>query len=611
MYAWDTSDPSHFKISPSLTSTFRNEVSGHGTYELASAGMIIGTHHHVPYNPGMILASRYGRSIDQYRATYETSTIPGAARDVASTLQGAHDFTVRDHARITNIGTISNMNHYGQSFGLDIMERFMEKYVSLNAVHDSAVQDPDRKCHPETRRNVLKQIRDWIDNPDGSESIFWLHGLAGAGKSAIAQTIARSYSRQKVAATFFFYKSDPSRNNGNRFFTTIAWQLALLIPAVKNHIINSLNERPDLPMKDVETQFQELIVKPLQALTEASSQTQLSPLVVIIDGVDECADEKLQQRFLKVIGNAVDDRDFPLRFLICSRPEAHIEEAINRLECAPLCLDLSKLNDANRDIETYIRAEFSRIASEQDLDPAWPGDERIRKVVYKSSGHFVYASTVIKIIDDEHNSATTQLDIVLGLKPHGAKSPFAELDSLYMDILKRQRDWNFLNDMLALLIGYRFSPHSMVNGTEDYAILMNIPEKELCRKLRGIRSLLQLDPYINYHQSFLDFLKDSSRSGQYHISEPTAEKRYLGLLTASIVRRVPIILEQPDCHEQHYSLVVSLHETTLSVEELQEALRPLVHIQDKLLSLEKSSWQRLLRCNKRWRNMKLPTPIKR
>ncbi|KIL60353.1 hypothetical protein M378DRAFT_83929 [Amanita muscaria Koide BX008] len=419
----------------------------------------------------------------------------------------------------------------------------MGKYVSLNAVHDSAVQDPDRKCHPETRRNVLKQIRDWIDNPDGSESIFWLHGLAGAGKSAIAQTIARSYSRQKVAATFFFYKSDPSRNNGNRLFTTIAWQLALLIPAVKNHIINALNERSDLPMKDVETQFQELIVKPLQALTEASSQTQLSPLVVIIDGVDECVDEKLQQRFLKVIGNAVNDCNFPLRFLICSRPEANIEDAIDRFECPPLCLDLAKLDDENRgmrDIEKYIRAEFSRIASEQDLDPAWPGDERILKVVYKSSGHFVYASTVIKIIDDKHNSATTQLDIVLGLKPHGAKSPFAELDSLYMDILKRQRDWDFLNDVLSILIANHLS------RATHCAILMNIPAKELCRKLRGIRSLLQLDPSIRSHQSFWDFLEDSSRSGQYHISKPTAEKRYFALLTVSIIRRVPIVLEQPD-----------------------------------------------------------------
>ncbi|KAM6490689.1 hypothetical protein JOM56_014032 [Amanita muscaria] len=479
------------------------------------------------------------------------------------------------------------------------MERFMEKYVSLNAVHDSPVQDPDRKCHPETRRTVLKQIHDWADDPDGGESIFWLHGPAGAGKSAIAQTIARSYSRQKVAATFFFYRSDPARNDGNKLFTTIAWQLALLIPAVKNHVINSLNERPDLPRKDIETQFQELIVKPLQALTDASSQT-LSALVIIIDGVDECANQKLQRRFLMVIGNAVNDRNFPLRFLICSRPEVHIQEAIDSFQYAPLRLDLAKLDDRNHDIEKYLREEFSRIASEQGLDPTWPGEKRIGSFVYKSSGHFVYPSTLIKIIDDENSSATTQLDIVLGLKPHGAKSPFAELDALYMEILKLQPDWDFLNDILSVLIGHFFYNFHPLDDIKNYAILMNIPEMELSRKLRGMRSLLKLDPYVGvYHQSFLDFLQDSSRSCQYHISQQAAERRFLDLITASIVRLVPKVFEQPDCHEQYFYLLISINRpSTLSLEELQEALQPLVHIQAKLLSMEKPSWQRLLRCHK-------------
>jgi hypothetical protein len=34
------------------------------------------------------------------------------------------------------------------------------------------------------------------------------------------------------------------------------------------------------------------------------------------------------------------------------------------------------------------------------------------------------------------------------------------------------------------------------------------------------------------------------------------------------------------------------------VEEIQEGLRPLMHIQDKLLSMEKSFWQQLQQCNK-------------
>ncbi|KAM6502772.1 hypothetical protein JOM56_002749, partial [Amanita muscaria] len=192
-------------------------------------------------------------------------------------------------------------------------------------------QDPERICHPGTRQNVLKRMKDWIDDPSSTERITWLHGPAGAGKSAIAQTIANSCSRQKVAATFFFFRSDPSRNDGDKLFPTLAYQLAFSIPAIKDHIVQSLHQRPDLPTKSVEMQFNDLIALPLRSLDEAASAQsspgsiidavnqcrQLAP-VIIIDGVDECTDEKLQQRFLTIIGDAVKDRSFPFRFLVCS-----------------------------------------------------------------------------------------------------------------------------------------------------------------------------------------------------------------------------------------------------------------------------------------------------
>ncbi|KIL55465.1 hypothetical protein M378DRAFT_90862, partial [Amanita muscaria Koide BX008] len=309
----------------------------------------------------------------------------------------------------------------------------LKEFVSFRALYNSSAQDPTRRVHPGTRQRVLKRILDWIDTPSAKERIFWLHGPAGVGKSAIAQTIARSRAKGNLAASFFFYRSDPGRNDGNRLFTTLAWQFAHSIPATKNALIHSLNECPDSPMTDVETQFEELIVKPFLALK--MSGVQLSAPVVIIDGVDECSDDNLQRRFLKIIGNAVKDDRIPLRFLICSRPEAHIQDTMDTFRSLTLPLDLAKLDDANQDIERYLKAEFSRIATEQDLDPAWPGKEIIHEFVYKASGQFIYASTVIKCVGDEYSSAQTQLDIIRGLKPASSISPFADLDELYKEIL--------------------------------------------------------------------------------------------------------------------------------------------------------------------------------
>ncbi|KAM6496432.1 hypothetical protein JOM56_009138 [Amanita muscaria] len=366
-------------------------------------------------------------------------------------------FSIRGNPTVANVGvnrgvnnvTTNNNINYGGAHGLEKMETF----VSFAARYNSAEQDPNRQCHPGTRKSSLERIQNWIDNPSAPERIAWLHGPAGAGKSAIAQTIARSNTQEKVAATFFFYRSDSSRNDGNRLFTTLAWQLAFAIPAVKSFIVDALEKQPDLPRIDVETQFDQLIIRPFQLLRSQMPQSLHALPVIIIDGVDECTDEKLQQRFLKVIGNAIGDGHLPLRFLICSRPEADIQGTIDRFQPPPLFIDLAKLDDANRDIEKYLKDEFSRIASEQDLPPLWPGEQTIQEVVYKSSGYFIFAATVIRWVDDPNNSPEAQLDIILGLKPIRSTSPFALLDELYTEILRRQLDQDFLKTFLALLIG--------------------------------------------------------------------------------------------------------------------------------------------------------------
>ncbi|KAM6499439.1 hypothetical protein JOM56_004947, partial [Amanita muscaria] len=194
-------------------------------------------------------------------------------------------------------------------------------------------------------------------------------------------------------------------------------------------------------MTDVETQFEQLVVHPVNII--ASQMPHLAP-VVIIDGVDECSNEQLQRRFLTVIGNAVKGSRVPLRFLISSRPEALIEETLNQFKDFTVRIDLATLDDANRDIEKYLVDQFFHIASKQGLGASWPGREIINEIVFKSSGNFILASTLMKFIGDEDHSAVTQLDIFRKLKPQGTMSPFALLDELYLEILKRQVDQDFV-----------------------------------------------------------------------------------------------------------------------------------------------------------------------
>ncbi|KAM6499317.1 hypothetical protein JOM56_004825 [Amanita muscaria] len=457
-----------------------------------------------------------------------------------------------------NTGNLTTVYNYGGTHGVSfsVLHQFfdltklqglekLEKFVSFAALHDSAEQDPDRRCHPGTRETVLARLRNWFDNPNTTDHMIWLHGPAGAGKSAIAQTIADEYKERGLAATFFFYRSDSSRNDGNRLFPTIAWQLAFSIPPTKDFIVDALNKAPHLPTKAIEPQFEQLVAHPFQPTNDIASQMSQPAPVVIIDGVDECSDEKLQQRILAVIGDAVKNHRAPLRFLIVSRPEALIEETLNKFKDFTVSIDLAKLDDSNRDIHKYLEDKFSEIASNRGLNPTWPGQEIIKEIVSKSSGNFIFASIVIRFISDEDCDPEFLLNIVRNLTPRGNMSPFALLDELFLEILKRQRDQDFLKTFLALLVAR--SSMKQVDLHEDDATLMNVSEKDLHIRLRRMRSLLKFKPFINvYHKSFLDFLQDSSRSGQYHVSQQAGLKRYLELVVDSVVRHVSMAIEQPN-----------------------------------------------------------------
>lgn len=85
-------------------------------------------------------------------------------------------------------------------------------------MHDSSARYPPPLCHRRTREQVLQIIADWVDDEEMPNPIMWLNGPAGAGKSAIAQTIAERYKGSRLAASSFFLRNSPDRGHVDRFF---------------------------------------------------------------------------------------------------------------------------------------------------------------------------------------------------------------------------------------------------------------------------------------------------------------------------------------------------------------------------------------------------------
>jgi len=136
----------------------------------------------------------------------------------------------------------------------------------------------------------LNEVEHWIDLD--KSKICWIHGPAGAGKSAIAQTVSETCSaRGQLAASFFFSRSAPSRSHARWFFTTIALQIAHSIQQMRQGICKAVEDDLQILHKQHSAQLKQLLILPLSPPLSSSSAPK-SPFLVIVDGLDECGGDQ-------------------------------------------------------------------------------------------------------------------------------------------------------------------------------------------------------------------------------------------------------------------------------------------------------------------------------
>ncbi|KAF9522654.1 hypothetical protein CPB83DRAFT_747908, partial [Crepidotus variabilis] len=134
------------------------------------------------------------------------------------------------------------------------------------AMHDSSERDLPPSCHPKTRLKVIETIIAWIEDADPLVDILWLHAPFGYGKSAVMQTAIGILIffglRHLFAGAFFFGRNKPGRDLARYLFPTIAYQIAINVPGMRELIDHAMVLDPTLPSKTMEIQLCSIIIKP-------------------------------------------------------------------------------------------------------------------------------------------------------------------------------------------------------------------------------------------------------------------------------------------------------------------------------------------------------------
>jgi NACHT domain len=398
--------------------------------------------------------------------------------------------------------------------------------VSLGAIHDSAERYPPPNCHPDTRKAVRQIISDWIHSESSASSFFWLYGPAGAGKTAILQAIAEflcspSGFGQNFGGSFFFSREKKGHDEGRFLFSTIAYQLALNIPGLRQHVNRIMEINPTLHTKSMDVQLQALILDAFQHL----SPLPLRSYLVIIDGLDECHDKAIQQSILRLLCETITIHKLPLRFLIGSRPESHIRASFDQESLYTITqrVVLDETFNPGRDIRVFLQDGFTKICALSHVQQPWPREGIIDLLVQRSSGQFIYAATVLKFVGTDFCSPMKQLALVL--KPD--LTAFSDLDQLYAQILSAYPSAVNIVEVLGIIIG------SDENSPEVIEDILEMEEGELKSMLRGLSSLMNDENDENgayviphfAHASFSDYLFNPSRSGPFHVNRQEYENQ--------------------------------------------------------------------------------------
>lgn len=149
------------------------------------------------------------------------------------------------------------------------------EHVASNAILNAGGRADHVRCHPGTRNQIIRIIEKWIDGDgDLSRCIFWLSGPAGAGKTAIIQTIAeRCMERGAPMANYFFFRADSTRNDAGSVAATLLYQILQFYPALKTNITTLLDIRPLVFDQSNRDQFKYLVDISVRTVVDASAQT--------------------------------------------------------------------------------------------------------------------------------------------------------------------------------------------------------------------------------------------------------------------------------------------------------------------------------------------------
>ncbi|KAH8104178.1 hypothetical protein DFH11DRAFT_1520190, partial [Phellopilus nigrolimitatus] len=389
----------------------------------------------------------------------------------------------------------------------------------------NAYYSAEEACLKGTRQKLLEQVKHWASS---DSKLFWLHGFAGSGKSAVANSVADMFHSQRLLlGCFFCHRDDPECHNPVNLIPTLAYHLSKWHRQYRKEVLSVLQGQDEMLLaKDVDWQFDLLIRKPFISL-EKSAEVPPEPLIIVIDALDECGDS-VQSRILltRCIARLADAAPW-LKVFLTSKHCLEIQQVLTQSHT----IQFQEVNihtgvvDTKKDI-----LEYTRFCAENLPIPQSCRLLKQEEVVIlagkamKTPGCFSWIKSIFEFDADKPD---TLADVRRLLGEHDG-SPESELNDFYASKIHaaHRGDLKALPITQAILCTlFVMSRYRPLPITALVEFLPSLPEGGYLSESALARFISNLYPVLYsqngaiqiYHPSFLDLIGQELYSTQFRI----------------------------------------------------------------------------------------------
>ncbi|PVG01650.1 hypothetical protein CPB86DRAFT_752981, partial [Serendipita vermifera] len=388
-----------------------------------------------------------------------------------------------------------------------------EQHALISGLDTTPLANGDlhQRCMSGTRESILARVRDWSTSDD-SPSVFWLAGVAGTGKSTIANHLAREWKNSgHLAGRFFFSREADETRTSKLFFSTIAQQgIANLGEDLQGLVAVGIRKLKDPLSATLDEQFTSMFWNPLRVMKHTA--------ILVLDALDEC-ESISRKKLIDLILPSLSELPY-LRLFITSRPETYSESS--QALSSHIFKSISDDAENSHDVEIFLQESMKNSPLQTD---------HVQKLIERANGLFIWASTACKIVGSLALEPEEIMDELMG--PN-----FAEMDALYSIALKSTLSPLEIKAAL-LVLGVILVANEPLSPASIDLLLRRSTSDLLIRKLSSVLRYQSYDDPVRFlHPTFREYLLRRRQDDQFYLDEPEAHLRLASDCLSLMQRRL-------------------------------------------------------------------------